>query len=143
MSWRFGEFELDPVRYELRRSGRRVRVPNLVFDLIAYLLEHRDRLVTRGELLAALWQGRAVTGASLTQAVAGARRVLCDDPDDPACIETVRGRGYRWVAEAVEVRAGACRAAHARADFPSRPRDSSLPRLGCPLALVLPDPASR
>jgi DNA-binding winged helix-turn-helix (wHTH) protein len=101
--WQFLEFELDPIRYELRRTGVPVPVANLVFDLMVHLVRARRRLVTKGEVFGALWGGRVVTGASLTQAVTSARRILADDPKQPRIIQTVRGRGYRWIAETREV----------------------------------------
>lgn len=99
MLLQFEDFEIDPTCFELRRGGRPVAVPRLVFDLILYLAEHRDRPVTKAELLERVWPGRTVTEASLTQAMTSARRTLADTPDTQRIIRTLPGRGYWWVAE--------------------------------------------
>jgi DNA-binding winged helix-turn-helix (wHTH) protein/tetratricopeptide (TPR) repeat protein len=94
----FGEFDLDPRRYELRRNGRLVRVERRVFDLIHFLILNRDRVVSREEIFAELWTGRVVTTSSLNVAIAAARKSLCDTPRRQSIIKTVHGRGYRFVA---------------------------------------------
>lgn|GEM_PF-6520771 len=96
---RFEDFEIDAVRFELRRRGTAIAVPRLVFDLILYLATHRDRPVTKSELLENVWTGRTVTDASLTQAMTAARRAIDDTPEAQRIIRTVHGRGYWWVAE--------------------------------------------
>jgi DNA-binding winged helix-turn-helix (wHTH) protein len=102
-SYRFHDLELDPVRFRLRRGGTDLSLPRQVFDLILLLVRHRDRPVTKAEILRAIWPGRTVTDASLTQAIAAARRALGDTPEAQAVIKTVHGRGYWWVAETEEV----------------------------------------
>jgi DNA-binding winged helix-turn-helix (wHTH) protein len=96
MIHRFGAFTLDPVSFELSRAGAKVALQRRVFDLIAYLVEHAERLVTREELFERVWGGVAVSEASLAQAVKNARRALGDDAEHPTFILTVRGRGYRF-----------------------------------------------
>jgi DNA-binding winged helix-turn-helix (wHTH) protein len=97
MLYCFGEFALNSTSCELHRAGEPVPLQRRVFDLIVYLVEHPDRLVTKKELLERVWDGVAVSDASLSQAVKQARRALEDDADDPSFIATVRGRGYRFV----------------------------------------------
>jgi predicted ATPase/DNA-binding winged helix-turn-helix (wHTH) protein len=94
--FRFGEFELDPRAVELRRSGQSVRIFPRAFDLLLYLLKHRDRVVPREELLEALWPGVTVTNAVLTQTVWELRKVLGDGAE-AELIRNARGRGYRFV----------------------------------------------
>ncbi len=96
MIHRFGPFEADPERYELRREGRGVSVEPQVLDLILFLCEHGG-LVTKDELVASVWKGRFITDAAVARAVQKARRVLDDDAQAPRYIETVHGRGYRFV----------------------------------------------
>lgn len=99
----FGEFELDPDRYELRdREGEAVRVEPKVLELLAYLIRHRDRVVAKDELFEAVWEGRVVGESALTRCVYQARRALGDSTSDQRIIRTVIGRGYRFVAD-VEV----------------------------------------
>lgn len=94
----FGRFELRTATHELLRNGERVDVQPKVFDLIAYLLAHRDRVVDKNELQDAVWPRQIVTEAALSRAVMKARRALDDDADAPRHIRTVHGRGYRFVA---------------------------------------------
>ena len=94
---RFGDFTIDPVAFELRRGGDLVPVQRRVFDVVAYLVSHPDRLVPKEELFERVWTDVAVSEASLAQAVKHARRALGDDADSPRYIVTVRGRGYRFV----------------------------------------------
>lgn len=96
--YRFLDCELDLSTRELRRGGRPETLQPKVFDLIAYLVAHRDRALGKDELQQALWPGVIVTEASLTQAIRKARRALGDDANAPHIIRTVHGRGYRFVA---------------------------------------------
>lgn len=98
---RFGEFELNPATRELLRRGARVELQPKVFDLIAYLLEHRTRVVDKDELLQAVWPRQVITETALTRAIMKARKALGDDAERPALIRTEHGRGYRFVAEVV------------------------------------------
>ena len=97
-SYRFGDFRVDPAACTLRRAGEPVPLSPRPFDLLIYLLRNPERLVTKDELLDALWPGVAVTENTLTRAVSELRRALHDTPGAPRCIETVPRRGYRWIA---------------------------------------------
>jgi DNA-binding winged helix-turn-helix (wHTH) protein/tetratricopeptide (TPR) repeat protein len=97
--YRFAGCELDVAARELRRGGELVAIQPKVFELIAYLLEHRDRAVNKGEIQDALWAGVVVTETSLTQAIRKARIAVGDDANLQTVIRTVHGHGYRFVAE--------------------------------------------
>jgi DNA-binding winged helix-turn-helix (wHTH) protein/tetratricopeptide (TPR) repeat protein len=101
---RFGDYELDLARFELRRSGVRVRVQPKVLDLLVYLVRNRERVVPKDELLDVVWQGVAVSETALTHGVKEARRAVRDDGNRQSVIQTVRGRGYRFVARLEEPR---------------------------------------
>lgn len=96
--YRFAGYELDLNHRELRRGGVPVTIQPKVLDLIAYLVEHRDRAVDKREIQDAIWPGVIVTETSLTQAIRKARRALGDDANQPGVIRTVHGHGYRFVA---------------------------------------------
>lgn len=96
--WRFGDFELDEPRFELRRGGKALAVQPKVLELILYLARHRERVVGKQELFDELWAGTLVTEASLTQALSLARRALGDTPREQHTIRTVRRRGLQFVA---------------------------------------------
>ena len=104
LSYRFGDFRLDPATRELCRADAPVAVPPRAFVCIVYLLEHRERAVGRDELIAAVW-GRTETGdGTLGQTILAARRALDDTGKEQHAIRTVFRFGYHWVApvDAVE-----------------------------------------
>lgn len=102
MIYTFGEFSLDDQLFRLERVGQLVPLERRVFDLLAYLILQRNRVVTKSELFECLWEGRKVSDGSLTVAVAAARKALGDNPDSPRMIETHHGRGYRFSAIVTE-----------------------------------------
>lgn len=102
MLYVFGEFELDSQRYELRKAGSMQPLEPQGFNVLAYLLEHRDRVVSKSELLEHLWPNQYVTEATLVQRLVAVRRSLEDDGRTQRYIRTVHGRGYRFVATVVE-----------------------------------------
>jgi TolB-like protein/Flp pilus assembly protein TadD len=99
MKYRFNEFEVDSDCYLVRRAGEPVALNPLAFDLLIYLIENSDRVVTRGELHDTLWQDKFVTEAALDARLRDARKAVCDDGRAQAVIKTRRGRGYQFVAE--------------------------------------------
>ena len=103
MIYRFDPFELDLARAELRAGGETCPVEPQVFALIALLVENRERLVSRDELIEKVWDGRIVTDAAIASRVKSARRALGDDGQAQRFIRTVHGKGFRFVAEAKAV----------------------------------------
>ncbi|MGH3761478.1 alpha/beta fold hydrolase [Actinophytocola sp.] len=97
--YRFADCQLDPRQFELRRGGDVVHVEPQVFTLLAHLIEHRDRVVAKTELLDAVWASRFVSESALTSRVKMLRRAVGDDGNQQRVIATVRGVGYRFVAE--------------------------------------------
>jgi DNA-binding winged helix-turn-helix (wHTH) protein/pimeloyl-ACP methyl ester carboxylesterase len=98
---------LDTAVFELRRSGEPVPIEPQVFDVLTYLVSHRERVVSKQELMDAVWGGRFVTEAAVTSRIKQARRALGDDGRDQRLIRTVHGRGYRFVGDVtVEVGTG-------------------------------------
>ncbi len=100
MIWIFGQHELDEETWQLRRRGRRIRIEPKVFDVLLHLVRHRERVVSKQELLDTLWPGEAVSDSVLPRCIAAARRALRDDRSRQKLIQTVHGRGYRFVADA-------------------------------------------
>jgi DNA-binding winged helix-turn-helix (wHTH) protein len=93
----FGDCELDLARIELRRSGVAVPIEPQVFDVLAYLVKHRERVVTKEELLDNIWGDRFVSESALTTRIKTARRAIGDDGSRQALIRTAHGRGYRFI----------------------------------------------
>jgi TolB-like protein/uncharacterized protein YukE len=99
----FRDCELDTRLFALRCGGQVRQVEPLVFNLLAYLVQHRDRIVTREELLDALWAGKVVSESTLSSCIKTARQAIGDNGEEQNCIATISRRGYRFVA-AVEER---------------------------------------
>ncbi len=98
IQYRFGEYLLDPRNRTLLRGGQSVEVQNQVFDLLFYLLEHPDQVVSKQTLLDEVWHNQYLTDATIAQAVKKARQAIGDDGQQQAVIRTVHGKGIRWVA---------------------------------------------
>jgi DNA-binding winged helix-turn-helix (wHTH) protein/TolB-like protein/cytochrome c-type biogenesis protein CcmH/NrfG len=97
---RFGDFELDVAGYRLRRKGRPVRIERQPMDLLILLVERRPHLVPRADIVDRLW-GRDVfidVETGVNTAISKVRQALRDSPDNPAFVERVPGKGYRFVA---------------------------------------------
>jgi class 3 adenylate cyclase len=107
MIYRFGAHELDVDLYELRRHGTVVELEPQVFDVLAHLVQHRDRVVSKAELLDEVWGDRFVSESALTSRMKQARRAIGDDGRAQHTIRTVHSRGYRFVSEVTEVAAAA------------------------------------
>jgi class 3 adenylate cyclase len=103
MRYVFGDCTLDTERYELWRAGTLVKLRPKVFDVLAYLLAHRERVVSKQELLEQLWPKQFVGEATLNTCIQAARQAVGDAGQAQRVILTLHGRGYRFVAD-VEVR---------------------------------------
>jgi len=97
--FQFNQITLDTAQYRLCLAGSPVSVEPQVFDLLVYLLENRDRVVTRGELLENLWKGKVVTDSALGARIKDARKSVGDSGDRQEIIKTFHGRGYQFIAE--------------------------------------------
>src|ERR1700730_14431000 len=96
----FEDFELDPNAYRLSRSGEVVRLERIPLELLCLLVERRDQIVTRAEILDRIW-GRGVfidSENAINTAVRKIRRALNDDADAPRFILTISAKGYRFIA---------------------------------------------
>ena len=98
----FDGMELDLAAFELRRDGVPVPMEPQVFDVLCYLVQHRDRVVPKEELMDQLWGGRFVSETAVTSRIKQARRALGDDGQSQRLIKTLHGRGYRFVAPTQE-----------------------------------------
>ena len=101
MRYLFEDYALDTDRRELRRGGTLVAIEPQVFDLLAYLVQHRDRVVTKDDLFAAVWNGRFVSESALTTRINAARVAVGDNGATQRVIHTLRGRGFRFVLDEV------------------------------------------
>lgn len=125
---RFGAFVLDGAARELRRDDAPLVVPRRVYDCIEYLVANRQRAVGRDELVEHVWGRANVSDVQLGQIVVQARRLLGDDGRVQACVRTVPGYGYRWVAPVEPV------------DAPGEPvLPIPMPPMPAPVAVAQPD----
>ena len=97
MPFQFEDFVLDSERRELRRAGALIAIEPQVFDLIDYLVRNRERVVSKDDLLDAVWNGRVVSESTLTSRINAARRVLSDSGSEQRLIRTVARKGLRFV----------------------------------------------
>ena len=99
MVYRFHDHTLDPASREVRHGTHRLAVEPKVFQVLLYLLEHRDRMVPKTELLEQCWPETTVSEAALTRCLARLRKAVQTTPTAPPIIKTLHRQGYRFVAE--------------------------------------------
>lgn len=97
MSYCFEDFALDGERRELRRGNELVPVEPQVFDLLQFLIRNRERVVSKDDLVDAVWQGRIVSDATLASRVNAARNALQDSGEEQRLVRTILRRGFRFV----------------------------------------------
>ena len=97
MPYCFEAYALDPGTRELRRGDEFVPLEPQVFDLLVFLIENRDRVVSKDDLMAAVWQGRIVSESTLTSRINAARKAIGDSGESQTLIRTVARKGFRFV----------------------------------------------
>ena len=99
-SFRFGEFEVDVAAYALRRAGQRIKLEKIPMEVLVLLVQKAGVLVNRTEIRAALWGSDVFVDedAAINTAIRKIRRALGDDAEHPRFVETVVGKGYRFIA---------------------------------------------
>src|ERR1700730_7022389 len=104
MLFSFEDYIFDTSRRELRRRGTAIAVQPQVFDLLEYLISNRDRVVTKEDMLDAIWGGRIVSESSLTTRINAARTALGDNGEEQRLIRTLPRKGIRFVGVVREAR---------------------------------------
>ena len=140
MQFLFADHVLDTDRRELRRGAEPIAVEPQVFDLLIYLVENRDRVVSRDDLIASVWGGRIVSDSTLATRINAARKALGDSGVAQKLIRTIARKGLRFVGE-VSTRQngdGPAHAASSPADEPHEPLRTALPLPDRPAIAVLP-----
>jgi TolB-like protein len=105
MQFVFGDCVLDPGRRELSRGSEAIQVGPQVFDLLLYLVRNREHVVSRDELLEAVWVGRIVSESTLASHINAARKAIGDNGQQQSLIRTIARKGFRFVAEVSEAQA--------------------------------------
>ena len=126
MLYSFEDYTLDPDRRELRHGAHLVAVEPQVFDLLQFLIRHRDRVVTRDDVLNAVWNGRAVSESALAVRINAARLAISDNGQQQRLIRTLPRKGLRFIGDVREhgvsparEAESAVKAAATRPDVPS------------------------
>ena len=102
MIFQLQRYTIDTDRRELTLSGKAVHVEPQVFDLLVFLIENRDRVVSRDELFSAVWKGRIVSDATLSSRISAARRAIGDDGEKQAYIRTIARHGFLFAGELIK-----------------------------------------
>src|SRR5262245_35712838 len=118
MIYAFGSCELDTDLYVLRRADQVVQLSPKVFQVLLYLLEHRDRVIDKDELCEQVWPEQFIADATLESTLRAVRQAVGDSGHAQGVIRTLRGYGYRFVAPIIEPMA---RRADAEAQTESAP----------------------
>jgi DNA-binding winged helix-turn-helix (wHTH) protein/TolB-like protein/Tfp pilus assembly protein PilF len=103
MIYRVSQYEINTTQFTFSDSGKMVPVEPKVFDVIVYLLNHRNTVISRDELFAQIWANREVTDTTLSNHIKSARKLFGDSGELQSVIKTIRGRGYQFVADVEEV----------------------------------------
>ena len=97
--YRTAGLELDLSRFQVRRAGKVVPVQPQVFDVLRYLVENRDRVVSKDELLETIWSGRYISEATLSSRIKAVRQLIGDTGKAQSLLQTLRNRGFRYVGD--------------------------------------------
>lgn len=104
MRYFFDEFVFDAERRELHRGTDIVSVAPRVFDLLGYLISNRERVLSKEEIIKAVWDGRIISDAALTTRLNAARNAIGDSGDEQRLIKTLPRKGYRFIGRVQEPR---------------------------------------
>jgi DNA-binding winged helix-turn-helix (wHTH) protein/pimeloyl-ACP methyl ester carboxylesterase len=100
--FQFGEYSVDVDRRELRRGAELIDIGPQVFDLLVYLIHNRNRVVSKDDLLDAVWEGRIVSESTLTSRINAVRHAIGDTGSDQTLIKTIARKGFRFIGEVEE-----------------------------------------
>jgi len=98
----FDDFVLDLRRRELRRGATSIAIEPQVFDLLEYVIRHRERVVSRDELMGSIWGGRIVSESALNTRLSAVRSAISDSGTEQRLIRTLPRKGVRFVGEVRE-----------------------------------------
>ena len=128
MLYSFEDFSLDTARREFRRGRTLLTIEPQVFDVLEYLIHHRERVVSKDDLLAAVWNGRIVSESTVSTRINAARRAIGDSGEEQRLIRAAYGKGVRFVGTVrVQEDAAIMTGGLAASERPDRPSISVLP----------------
>lgn len=127
MAYQFGDFLLDTGNLELSRSGMPVALEPQVFRLLVCLIENRDRVIPKDELIDLVWDGRIISYGALNTCLNASRKAVGDDGKTQAVIKTFPRRGFRFVADVAEAAPDSAPATGTASTPPDKPSIAVLP----------------
>ena len=131
MTFSFGDYEIDVERRELKRAKSPVHVEPQVFDMLVYLVQNRDRVVSKDDLITNVWDGRIVSDSTLSSRINAARKSVGDSGRDQKLIRTIARKGLRFVG-AVRTQPSGDEPAHVSGSPPAEIHEQSRPALPLP-----------
>ena len=117
----FDDIRVEPKTFRAFKAGQLIQLEPKALRLLLFLIENRDRLIEKEEILDAIWSGTHVTENALTREIGKLRKILGDDPKAPKYIQTVHTRGYRFIAELAEANGEGTRTSAELGDEEARP----------------------
>ena len=102
MQFVFEDYVLDPERRELTRGSEAIAIGPQVFDLLLYLVQNREHVVSKDDLLDAVWGGRIVSESTLTSHINAVRKAIGDSGEEQRLVRTVARKGFRFVGDVRE-----------------------------------------
>ena len=106
MLYSFDPYALDTDTRELKRGAKLIALEPQVFDLLVFLIENRDRVVSKDDLIASVWKGRIVSESTLTSRINAARKAIGDSGQQQNLIRTVARKGLRFIGTLRELQCG-------------------------------------
>jgi DNA-binding winged helix-turn-helix (wHTH) protein len=102
MQYRFGDYQVHVERRELTRSGQPIAIEPQVFDLLVHIIHHRDRVLSKDDLIDGVWGGRVVSNATLASRINAVRKAVGDSGEAQDLIRTYPRKGIRFIGEVLE-----------------------------------------
>jgi len=99
MLFEFNNYLIDSTNFRLSKDGKEVEIEPLAFDLLVFLIENKERVITRDEIFESVWSGKQVLDSTLSNHIKILRAILNDNGRTQSVIKTIRGRGYQFIAE--------------------------------------------
>src|SRR5436190_10804591 len=128
MIYAFEGYLLDADRRELRRGAALIAAEPQTFDLLLYLIQNRERVVSKDDLMAAVWSGRIVSESTLSSQITAVRHAIGDDGMRQVLVRTLARKGFRFVGEVQEQR---LRERLPASDAASAPQGADRPEAAC------------
>jgi TolB-like protein/Tfp pilus assembly protein PilF len=138
MQFRFADYMLDAKRRELRRGAEPIAAEPQVFDLLVHLVQNRERVVSKDDLIASVWSGRIVSNSTLTSRINAARKAVADNGQEQRLIRTIARKGFRFVGDVQQLENGETVSAGPATNGVQEAPRSTLPLPDRPAIAVLP-----